>query len=59
MRNDTITEGLKVENITVRSRNPRLGWCGHVKRRTQEYVGRKTLDMVHLGEESEEDRSRE
>ena len=43
MRNDNIRERLKVENITERSRKARLRWFGHVKRRDQEYVGRKTL----------------
>ena len=49
VRNDDIRERLKevkVENITERSRKARLEWSGHVKRRDQEYVGRKTLEMV-------------
>ena len=41
----TVTvERLKVENITERCRKARLRWFGHVKRRDQEYVGRKTGD---------------
>ena len=44
VRNDDIRE--RLENITDRSRQARLGWFGHVKRRDQEYVGRKTLEMV-------------
>ncbi len=43
VRNDHIREKLKVENITERCRKARLGWFGHVKRRDQEYVGRKTM----------------
>ena len=38
-RNDDIRERLKVENITDRCR-----WFGHVKRRDQEYIGRKAGD---------------
>ena len=45
MRNDDIGEKLKVESITERCRKARLRWFGHVKRRDQEYVGRKTLEM--------------
>ena len=44
MRNDDIRDRLKVENITDRCRKSILRWFGHVKRRDQEYVGRKTGD---------------
>ena len=44
VRNDDIRERLKVENITERCRKARLRWFSHVKRRDQEYVGRKTGD---------------
>ena len=57
--NDDTRERLKVENITERCRKARLRWFGHVKRRDQEYFGRKTLEMDHLGEESVADRSRD
>ena len=46
MRNDNIRERLKVENITERCRKARLRWFGHMKRRYQEYVERKTLEML-------------
>ena len=49
VRNDDITKKLKVENITERCRKARLRWFSHVKRRDQEYVGRKTLEMVPPG----------
>ena len=49
MRNNNIGKTLKVENITERCRKARLRWFGHVKRRDQEYVGRKTLEMVPPG----------
>ena len=49
VRNDDIREKLKVENITERCRKARLRWFGHAKRRDQEYVGRKTLEMVQHG----------
>ena len=60
MRNEFIRERLDVESITERYRKARLGWFGHLKRRDQDHVGRKTLEIVyHPGEESEEDRSRD
>ena len=49
VRNDDIRKKLKVENITERCRKARLRWFAHVKRRDQEYVGRKTLVMVPPG----------
>ena len=49
VRNDDIRKKLKVEIITERCRKARLRWFGHVKRRDQEYVGRKTLEMVPPG----------
>ena len=49
VRNDNIRERLKAENITERCRRARLGWFEHMKRRDQEYVGRKTLEMVPPG----------
>ncbi len=53
-------ERLKVEDITERYRKARLMmWFGHVKRRDQDYVGRKTLEMVPPGRRKEEDRSRD
>ena len=49
VRNENIKERLKVESIAERCRKARLRWFGHVKRRDQEYVGRKTLEMVPPG----------
>ena len=49
VRNDNIKERLKVESITERCRKARLMWFGHVKRRDQEHVGRKTMEMVPPG----------
>ena len=40
---------LKAESITERCRKARLRWFGHVKRRDQDYIGRKTLEMVPPG----------
>ena len=37
-------ENIKVESITERYRKARLRWFGRVKRRDQDYVGRKTGD---------------
>ena len=49
VRNENIKERLKVESIAERCRKARLRWFGHVKRRDQDYVGRKTLEMVPPG----------
>ena len=49
VKNENTRERLKVESITERYRKARLGWFGHVKRRDQDYVGRKTLEMVPPG----------
>ena len=49
VRNDNIKERLKVESIAERCRKARLRWFGHVKRRDQEYVGRKTMEMAPPG----------
>ena len=49
VRNENTKERLKVESIAVRCRKARLRWFGHVKRRYQDYVGRKTLEMVPPG----------
>ena len=49
VRNDNIRERLKVENITERYNKAIVGWIGYVKRRDQEFVGRKTLEMVPHG----------
>ena len=49
VRNYDIRKKLKVENITEKCRKARLRWFGHVKGRDQEYVGRKTLEMVRPG----------
>ena len=47
--NENIKERLKVERIAERCRKARLRWFGHVKRRDQDYAGRKTLEMVQPG----------
>ena len=49
VRNDNTRERLNVENVTDRCRKTRLRWFGHVKRRGQEYVGTKDLEMVPRG----------
>ena len=49
VRNENIKERLKVESIAERYRKARLRWFGHEKRRDQDYVGRKNLEMVPPG----------
>ena len=46
VRDENIKERPKVESIVEGCRKARLGWFGHVKRRDQDYVGRKTLKTV-------------
>ena len=48
VRNDDIREILKVENTTEKCRIARLKWFGHVKRQDQEYVRRRTPEIVGL-----------
>ena len=54
VRNKTSRKRQKVESITERCRKARLRWFGHVKRRDQDYVGRKTLEMVPPGRRKRE-----
>ena len=58
VRNENTKERLKVKSIILstfnlciaeRCRKARLRWVGHVKRRDQDYLGRKTLEMVPPG----------
>ena len=49
VRNENIKERLNAESIAERCRKAQLRWFGHVKRRDQDYVGRKTLEMVSPG----------
>ena len=58
MRNDNSRKRLDVENITERSMEARLMWVGHVKRRDHSSEERPWR-WFHLGEEKEEDRSRD
>jgi len=49
VRNETVRERLKVEKITDRVRRSRLRWFGHVERRDENYVGRRTMNMAIPG----------
>ena len=49
VRNYDIRERLKVDNITEMCRKARMRLFGHVNRRDQDYIGRKTLEMVPHG----------
>ena len=49
VKNNNTRERLKVDSITERCRKARPMWFGQVKRRYQEYVGRKTLELVLTG----------
>ena len=45
IRNEYIRSTVKVEQLEMNMREGRLKWYGHVKRRDQEYVGRKMMEM--------------
>ena len=45
IRNEFIRGTLKVDRIGQKVRQSRLRWYGHVKRRDEDYVGRKVLEM--------------
>ena len=49
VRNEDIRERIGVTNIGARCRRARLRWFGHVKRREENYVGRRMLSMVPPG----------
>ena len=57
VNNDDTRERMKVENITEKCRKARLRWFDHVKRRYQEYVGRRLCRWYYLVEEKEDDRN--
>ena len=43
IRNEYIRSKVKIEQLGMKMREGRLRWYGHVKRRDQEYVGRKMM----------------
>ena len=45
IRNEYIRSTVKVERLGMKMKEGRLRWYGHVMRRNQEYVGRKTMEM--------------
>ena len=49
VRNEKIKERMKIEKITDRCVKARLRWFELVKRREQEYMGRRTLEMAPPG----------
>ena len=49
IRNEHIGSTVKVERLGMKMREGRLRWYGHVRRRDQEYVGKKMMEMELLG----------
>ena len=49
VRNDCVRRKVGVENIEEKIREVRLRWYGYVRRREDNYVGRKVLDMEVSG----------
>ena len=45
IRNEYIRGTVKVEQLGMKIREGRLRWYGHVMRRDQEYVGRRTMEI--------------
>ena len=45
IRNEHTRSTVKVERLGMKMREGRLRWYGHVRRRDQEYVGRKMMEM--------------
>ena len=45
IRNEYIRGTTKVTEASKKAQEARLRWYGHVKRRDEEYVGRKMLEM--------------
>ena len=48
IRNEYIRITVKVEWLGMKMREGRLRWYGHIKRRYQEYIGRKMMEMELL-----------
>ena len=57
MRNKEIREKMGIENIAVRCMKAQLRWFGHVKRRNDEYAGRRAMEMIPPRKIKEEDQS--
>ena len=49
IRNERIRGTAKVEKISKKNQGRRLQWYGHVKRREEEYVVRRVMEMEVLG----------
>ena len=49
IRIERIRGTAKVEKISKKIQERRLQWYGHVKRREEEYVGRRVMEMEELG----------
>ena len=45
VRNDKIRKSTNVERMSVKTRESRLRWFGHVKRRDESYVGKRVLNL--------------
>ena len=57
IRNDKVRRISQVNPMSVRTRQSRLRWFGHVKRRKEEYVGKQVLGMEVEGKGREVDQS--
>ena len=49
IRNEYVRGTLKIAKLGDKLRNARLCWYGHVKRREEDYVGKKMMEMTVLG----------
>ena len=58
VRNERMRGTLKMDMFVQNTRQSRLRWCGHVKRRDDEYVGRKVLETQLFGQKVRQSRLR-
>ena len=49
IRNDRIRGTVKVAEASIKAQEKRLHWFGHVKRREEDYVGMRVMEMEVQG----------
>ncbi|XP_055711516.1 uncharacterized protein LOC129806769 [Phlebotomus papatasi] len=48
VKNDRIRESLGVQHITEKSRERRLRWYGHIMRRGEDHIVRRTMEIKEM-----------
>ena len=54
IRNEYVRGTAKIAKLGDKLRNARLRWHGHVKRRGEDYVGKRTMEMAVPGRRKRE-----